>query len=128
MRLPGILALLCFLPICPTGWGAVLSLGMPVVSPGQASIALLSFASEGEPISGVQFDIEWDAPLAIASAAGSQIRASSKLLYTAAPSSHVQRFVITGLNTERISDGDLLRCFLSISAAAPAGKTEVRLT
>jgi uncharacterized protein (TIGR03437 family) len=128
MRVPGILALLCFLPVCPGARAAVLSLGTSAVRPGQVTTVALSFTSEGQPISGIQFDIEWDAPLTIESLAGSQIGTSSKVLYTTALSGHAQRFLIAGLNAGAISDGELLRCFVSTAGTLTVATSQVRFT
>jgi uncharacterized protein (TIGR03437 family) len=128
MRVEGVLICLCLLPASPAGWAAELSLETAIVRPGQVAVVALSFSSEGQPVSGIQFDIEWDAPLAITSLAGSQIGSSSKVLSTAALSSNAQRFLVTGMNAGPISDGELLRCFLSTTPILTAGTTQVRLT
>jgi uncharacterized protein (TIGR03437 family) len=125
MRLPCVLAILSSLCVCPANRATVLTLGSAVVRSGQVTIAALSFASEGQAVSGVQFEIEWAAPLVIAVAAGGQIRASAKTLYTAMPSRNAQRLLITGLNATEIRDGDLLRCFLSVLPGSTAGTAHV---
>jgi uncharacterized protein (TIGR03437 family) len=128
MRFPGVLSLLCSLLLCPGVRAAVLSLESPPVAPGQIAIAALSFSSGGQSISGIQFDMEWDPSLDIKAAAGSQIGTSSKVLYTAVLSDHARRFLIVGLNDGQISDGELLKCFLSAAAGPALGTAQIRFT
>ena len=128
MRISSLFTFLCFLLVGPASRAAVLSLENPAVGPGQIAIAALSFSPQGQPISGIQFDVEWDAALDIETATGNQIGASSKILYTAALTDRSRRFLIVGLNAGQISTGELLRCFLSTSVGAAPGTAQIRLT
>ena len=76
-------------------------------------------------MSGIQFDLTTDLTLGINLAAGTQISASSKVLYTSAPRSRVVRCLIVGRNRTTLSDGELTRIFLTTSSNASPGVARV---
>ena len=61
-------------------------------------------------------------------AVGAQLGASSKVLVTALPDSNVVRCLVAGFNAATLSDGEILRLFISVDANAAAGIVPVRLT
>jgi len=124
----GILSAITFFLLGQSAWAAILSLESPTVAAGQIAIAPVTFASQGESISGIQFDVEWDTSLNIRMAVGSQTGVSSKLLYTVALSNYSRRFLIVGPNTGQLLDGEVLRCFLSAAAGVTSGTAQIRFT
>ena len=90
-------------------------------------ISTISLVSDGQLISGIQFDLAWDDSLDIALAPAAQVGISSKVLYTRSPQSHVLRCVIVGVNPIAFTDGDLLRVFVSVHSTAPERGARVNL-
>src|ERR1700687_3019973 len=87
---------------------------------GETIMMPVLLASGGQTISGVQFDLSWDASLDLHVSAGEQVRASSKVLYSYAPQSGTLRFLVVGMNRNTLTDGELVQIFLTIRAAASA--------
>src|SRR5262249_12006430 len=110
--------------------GSCASLTLPdqVARPGQMVIAGISFASEGQAVSGIQFDIEWDQGVDVQATVGPLVGQSAKALYGGSPADHLVRYLIVGINQNRIADGEVIRLFLSIDPAAPPGASQVRVT
>ena len=61
---------------------AVLSAPAQIAVAGQPVIASMAFSSEGQSISGLQFDLEWDQALDLKLVIGDQLRGSTKSLFT----------------------------------------------
>ena len=59
---------------------------------------------------------------------GTQVGISSKLLYTASPATRTLRCLIVGLNQSILSNGDLLRTFISVGTSAQDGTAQLRIT
>jgi uncharacterized protein (TIGR03437 family) len=111
-----------------TGVCATLSIPNQIASAGASVIAPVTFSSQGQIVSSVQFDLEWDQAIDIQTATGAQVGSSSKVLYASAPATHVLRFVIVGMNQGPISDGELIRAFISLSPNAVPGVAQINLT
>jgi uncharacterized protein (TIGR03437 family) len=90
-------------------------------SPGQTVIVSLSLDSQGQGMAGVQFDVNWDPPLAIRVVAGDQVRSAAKNLYTSSPSASVLRCLIVGVNQTTLPGGELLKLLVSSDVAASGG-------
>ncbi len=74
-----VLVALCTLaPI--TVHAAGLTLGDQTAGLGQTILAAVSFSSEGQPVSGIQFDLETDGGLFLRVLPGPKIAASAKVL------------------------------------------------
>jgi uncharacterized protein (TIGR03437 family) len=95
-------------------YSAVLSLPDQVASPGQVVAISSAFLSGGQPISGLQFDLQWDQALDLKLVAGDQLRQSTKLLFTASIGPRTLRCLIVGMNQDVLPDGQLFRVFLAI--------------
>ena len=121
-------AAVCFLLLCTSASAAVLSLQDQVGAASQTVVAAISFSAEGQAISGLQFDLEWDAALDLRITAGTRTRASSKLLYTASTGPRGTRCLLIGIDRNTLGDGELLNVFVVIAPDAPAGTAMVRFT
>jgi uncharacterized protein (TIGR03437 family) len=118
----------CFFLVCSGASAAVVSLQDQVGAASQTVAAAVAFASEGQAISGLQFDLEWDSPLDIRITVGSGTRASSKLLYTASTGPRSTRCLFIGYNRDTLGDGELLNVFIVIAPDAPTGTAMIRFT
>ena len=107
---------------------ATLSIPNLVAGAGASVIASVAFSSQGQAISAVQFDLEWDQAIDIQAATSAQIGASSKVLYASSPATRALRFVIIGMNQGPISDGEIIRAFISLSPNAVPGVAQINLT
>jgi len=94
----------------------------------QTVAAAISFAVEGQAISGLQFDLEWDSPLDVRITVGTRTRASTKLLYTASTGPRGTRCLFIGYDRDTLGDGELLNVFVVIASDAPTGTAMVRFT
>ena len=95
---------------------------------GQAAVVSLTFSSEGQSISGIQFDFEWDDTLDLKLVVGDSLRGSSKLLYTAPQGQRGIRCIIIGADGAAVPEGVLLKAFLIVDPQASAGKVQLRIT
>lgn len=121
-----VVVVLCLL--ASRGRGATLTLPDTVAAPGQTFVAAISLATEGQPVGGVQFDIDSGAGLAFGLLPGAQIGASAKVLYTAPLPNHALRVVIVGMNAQPIADGELLRPAAVVDAAAQPQSIPIHIT
>ena len=103
--------------------GAALSLPQVSTAPGGSIILPIQFAAQGESVSGLQFDLQYDSAVIALTAAvlGDPARNSLKRLYVADLNSTKKRFLIVGLNQNLIDDGDLLNIFINTAQNAPGG-------
>ena len=118
----------CLLLFCTSASAAVVALQDHVGTAGQTVAAAISFSSEGQTISGLQFDLEWDSPLDVRITVGARTRGSTKLLYTAPTGPHGTRCLFIGYNRDTLGDGELLNVFIVIAPDALAGAAMVRFT
>jgi uncharacterized protein (TIGR03437 family) len=80
-----------------------------------------AFLSGGQPISGLQFDLQWDQALDLKLLAGDQLRQSTKLLLTASTGPRTLRCLIVGMNQDVLPDGQLFKALLVIDPKAAPG-------
>ena len=104
----------------------MLSIPSQPAGSGQLLASSVALAAEGSPISGVQFDLDWDEGLDLQIATGSAMRNAGKLIYTAPLTGRGIRVVIVGVNQNSIADGELLRLFVVVKATA--GSVQIRFT
>jgi uncharacterized protein (TIGR03437 family) len=107
---------------------AVLSAPAQTAVAGQAVIASLSFSSEGESISGVQFDLEWDQDLDLKLVIGDQLRGSTKSLFTYPQGPRSLRCLLVGTDLAILPDGELLKAFLIAGSSSTPGVAQMRVT
>ncbi|MFN0165520.1 MAG: hypothetical protein ACKV22_03735 [Bryobacteraceae bacterium] len=100
-----------------------------MVFPGQSAASSVWLSSGHQPVAAVQFDLEWDMALqGIQVAAGTQVEAAAKVLYTAARGSSGLRCLIVGENRNVLADGELVRLNVTVSSTAAPGGFQVRFT
>src|SRR6478672_7698555 len=80
--------LYCLAPLFLTSlpvyvYAATLSVPSQVAGPGQVVVTSADFSSAGQPVSGLQFDLQWDQALDLKLVVGDALRQSTKLLFTA---------------------------------------------
>jgi len=109
------------------GQCAVLTLPDLNAFPGQILVGSLSFSSQGQAVSAIQFDMSGDAALSFGVLPGAQIGASVKVLYTAALPTGGLRVLIVGINTGTLADGELLRPLVEVSPHATPGTAQLRI-
>jgi uncharacterized protein (TIGR03437 family) len=91
-------------------------------------VASATFSGQGQRVSGLQFDLQWDQGLDVKLLAGDQLRQSTKLLYTAVIGPRKLRCLIVGMNQDILPDGQLLKILLSIDPHAAPGSSQLALT
>jgi uncharacterized protein (TIGR03437 family) len=116
--------------------GAILSLPAQAATLSAADVTMpagatatvpLLFASEGQTIAGLQFDITPDPSTRIRIFPGAQLGAAGKVVYTAGLPNSGVRAVIIGFNLEPLRDGELLRPLISIDPGAAPGTSQLHL-
>ena len=86
-----------------------------------------AFLSGGQPISGLQFDLQWDQALDLKLVAGDPLRQSTKLLFTASIGPRTLRCLIIGMNQDVLPDGQLFKVFLVIDPKAAPGLAQLAI-
>src|SRR5215467_14383149 len=105
---------------------ATLSMSDQSAGPGQSVMLPVSFASGGDRVSGVQFDLAWDPGIAVQIAFGRDLAASGKLIYAGPIVNNSMRVLIIGMNQSLMTDGEIVRLFVSIDAAV--SNPQIRLS
>jgi uncharacterized protein (TIGR03437 family) len=99
-----------------------LSLPSQSAPAGSSLLLLVSFAAQGDAVSGIQFDLQYDnSVMSVSATVGEAARNSGKSLYIATPSPDKLRFLIAGWNQALIPDGTLCTLFVGLNANASAG-------
>ena len=80
------------------GFCANISASKQTAGPGQVITPAFRFSAEGQSISGLQFDLEWDTALDVKLVIGDQLRESNKVLYTSSPGPRTVRCLVLGPN------------------------------
>ena len=117
------------LPFLLLGWpgnAAEVTIPSQAGTAGQLIATTATLATEGAQISGLQFDLEWDAGLDVQIVVGRGVADSGKLLYSAQLAPRSTRVLIVGLDQGILADGELLRLF--IVAGSSVGSSQLRLT
>src|ERR1051326_6070919 len=120
--------ILLVLFVCLAGRSAVISVPDQVAASGQTIVASLSFSTEGARVSGIQFDIDWDAPLDVKVTFGSGLRASSKQLYASQLGPRVTRCLLIGTDGQSIPDGETIKLFVVVTGNDQTGSAQVRFS
>ena len=109
-------------------YSAVLSAPDLAGAAGQSMIASLSLDSEGQAVSGLQFDLDWDDTLDVRIFAGDRLRQSSRVLYSSPVKPRGVRYLIIGMDQGILSDGELLKAFVTVSSGSQPGTARIRVT
>lgn len=88
----------------------------------------LSFSSQGQAVSGIQFDLDSDAALSFSVLPDAQIGASAKILYTAALPNGFFRVLIVGMNQTVLGDGGLVRLLIAVDPNGSVGTAQLRIS
>ena len=91
-------------------------------SPGNSLLLPAIFLSQGDSISGIQFDVQYDSSaMDLSAIVGDAARSSDKCLYYADLTPNLRRFLIVGLNQNVIPDGTLITLFVNLNPHATIG-------
>ena len=115
---------LCLASVAGPSLGLCVEVSIPtqVAGTGASLSVPVSFASSGEAVSGLQFDLIFsDAALNLSTVTGTAARSSGKTLYFGSHSPHQSRFLITGLNQNPISDGTIVNLFVNVRPGTALG-------
>jgi uncharacterized protein (TIGR03437 family) len=89
--------------------------------------AAFRFSAEGQSISGLQFDLEWDSAVDVKLVLGDQLRESNKILYTSSPGLRTFRCLVVGPNSDTLRDGELLKTIVIVGSQSSPGTAQVRV-
>jgi hypothetical protein len=113
------------------GNAAELSIGNGILNPAAQPLTLnVTLASSGASLSGMQFDLEYDAAaLNVTVAAGPSAGAAGKNLQSNVMQAGHLRILIVGMNQATIADGIVATLQVSLKGQAGAGRTlPIRMT
>jgi uncharacterized protein (TIGR03437 family) len=119
--------------LCLSAWttlasAAELSIGAIALPPGGSGTLAVAYASQGAQVSAVQFDLGYDTNnLAINPIAATSVRSAGKGRYYGVLASSQARLLVTGWNSNTLSDGPAFTLYVSVSPNAPAGVYNVTL-
>ncbi len=111
-----------FPALLPVLHAAELSLPSQVAGPGSSVSISIAFDPGTSPVSGLQFDLQYDnAIMSIVATPGDSIGAADKNIYLSDLFPNQRRFLVAGLNQNAMPGGSLLNLFLNLNSNAPAG-------
>lgn len=110
-----------------SSFAATLSAPDQTANPGDSVLASVALSSGGQTISGAQFDLVWSTGLELQFATGAQAGISAKTLYAQVLQPRVVRCLVLGLNRTALSDGELIRLFVTVDSNAGAGARQFSL-
>lgn len=88
-------------------------------APGSSVPLPAMFLSQGDSVSGIQFDVQYDSSaMDLIAIVGDAARNSGKSLYYADLTPNVRRFLIVGLSQNAIADGALITLFANLNPNA----------
>lgn len=104
------------------GASALVSVPSQAAAPGSSIVLPIAFESNGETVSGVQFDLQYDnSSISLFANLGDAAKNSGKLLFQADLAPNKRRFLVVGLNGAGIGSGTLISLFANLSPNAAAG-------
>jgi len=120
--------ILALVALC-TGFvsAAEVSIGATTVAPGGAGMLSIAYASQGDQLNGIQFDLGYDPSLNINPIAAGSTRAAGKGRYYAVLPANQLRLLVSGWNQTALSDGSLFTLFVNVGPNAAAGTYNVTL-
>ena len=106
-----------------------LSLSNQSSAPGTSIAIPLQFTSQGNSISGLQFDLEYDSSaMSLSVSLGDSARNAFKNLFMADLTPNKRRFLIVGFNQNVITDDSLINLFVNVSLNAGSGVYALKLS
>jgi uncharacterized protein (TIGR03437 family) len=125
----GTATLLCLGAFPLLAVGAQVSVDNTMLAPGGSGIISVSFAAQGDQVSAMQFDIEYDSTaLNVMVLAGPAMRSAEKNIYYAAPNSNLSRILLAALNQDQLGDGAVLTLVINANPNALPGVFTVALS
>lgn len=117
------------LALAAAGNAAELSVGSAAATAGQPATLNVTLASRGAALTGLQFDLEYDATaLDVSAAAGPAATNAGKGLQSAMVKPGKQRVLVFGLNQNSISDGIVVVLRVSLKDVAEVGEHAIHLS
>ena len=105
--------------IASNAFAAQISVAKVNAAPGSSVNAEVQYAAQSSAITGVQFDLSYDASkLAITGTVGYAGINAGKSLTTSDISTGKKRFIVVGLNQNTLSDGVIVMLNISVAAAS----------
>jgi uncharacterized protein (TIGR03437 family) len=106
----------------PVALSSQVSLPPQSAASGASIVIPVAFATQGDSISGVQFDLQYtSSAMSLAATVGDAARNSGKRLYLADLAPDKRRFLIVGFNQNLIPDGTLVNLFVNLNPNASNG-------
>jgi uncharacterized protein (TIGR03437 family) len=113
---------LLFLVLASTALSSQISLSSQSAGPGTSVVISAVFSPQGDLISALQFDLQYDpSAMSLGVTAGDALRNSGKSLYYTDLAPDRRRFIVVGLNQNAISTGALINLFVNLSASVSNG-------
>ncbi len=100
----------------------LVSVSSQTAAPGSSVILQVVFQSNGDAVSGVQFDIQYDnSAISLIANVPNAANSAGKLLYEVDLAPNIRRFLIVGLNSSPIANGTLITLFVNLSPNVYSG-------
>ena len=112
----------------PCAFSASLSIADQTANQGQTVTVPVQFASGGQMVVALQFDLQWDPAVAVQTAQGITSRQGFKVLYSNVQAPGVLRCLIVGIDQTPLADGDVLDLFITAGIGAFPSTAQVQLT
>jgi len=107
---------------------AELSLDPVFAAAGSAAPLVVRLGAVGSNVAAIQFDLDYDATLALTANPGSVVFSAGKEVYSAPVSARRTRFLVVGMNQNAIGDGVVTTINAFVSANTVAGVFPLRLS
>lgn len=97
------------------------------VNAGDTVLVSVAFSSPNQAVSAIQFDLSWDPSLSVNVATGGQVGASNKTLSATLLQPRDLRCMVWAMNGKALSDGEVLRIYVTTPAGAATGIGQLAL-
>ena len=119
----------CFVLARSGALGAQIAAGSLTLSPATSGMIAVSYSSQGNSVSGLQFDLAFNSgALSVIVVPGPAIGSAGKNLYTASLGAGSSRVLVAGLDQNSLSDGGILTVFVNVAPDAGPGAYTINLT
>lgn len=109
----------CFVLARSGALGAQIAAGSLTLSPATSGMIAVSYSSQGNSVSGLQFDLAFNSgALSVIVVPGPAIGSAGKNLYTASLGAGSSRVLVAGLDQNSLSDGGILTVFVNVAPDA----------
>jgi trimeric autotransporter adhesin len=118
----------CFVLARGAACAAQIAAGSLTLSPATSGTLIVSYSSQGNSISGLQFDLAFNSgALSVIVVPGPAIGSAGKNLYTATLGAGSSRVLVAGLDQNSLSDGGILTIFVNVGPTAGPGSYTINL-